>query len=327
MRLYFAPLDGLTNTAYRAAHAAFFGGADLYFTPFYSPSGEGLSKKEMRELSQDGNPHPATVPQLLCRRASYFLRAAYQLAALGYEEINLNLGCPSGTVTAKYKGSGFLQLPDELDAFFDEVFSTLARELPRMRLSVKTRIGYERTEEAATLLTVYNRYPISELIVHQRLRVDFYRGKPRMQIFDLFAAESRAPVCYNGDIFTVGDYRDFCARYPNISRVMIGRGAIATPALLAECKGISFADKKSILRGMHDAILAANLQVMGEGRNLICRMADIWNYQIYQFTTDPRAARDMHRAATLAEYRAAAAAVFRAYPVREDAVYVPPQNR
>ena len=327
MRLYLAPLDGLTNNAYRTAHAAFFGGADLYFTPFYSPSGDGLSKKEIRELAPDGKPHSATVPQLLCRRVPYFMRAAHQLAELGYEEINLNLGCPSGTVTAKYKGAGFLQLPDELDAFFDEVFSCLAKELPRVRLSVKTRIGYGSEEEAAPLLAIYNRYPISELIVHPRLRADFYRGKPRMAVFDLFAAESRTPVCYNGDIFTVQDYRDFCARYPNISRVMIGRGAIATPALLAECKGTVFADKKSTLRGMHDAILTANLKVMGEGRNLICRMADIWNYQIYQFTTDLRAAREMHRAATLAEYRAAVAALFRTYPVREDAVYIPPQNR
>jgi tRNA-dihydrouridine synthase len=255
------------------------------------------------------------------------MRAAHQLAELGYNEINLNLGCPSGTVTAKYKGAGFLQLPDELDAFFDEVYSCLARELPHVSLSVKTRVGYEREEEAATLLAVYNRYPISELIVHPRLRMDFYRGKPRMAAFDLFASESRTPVCYNGDIFTVQDYRDFCARYPNISRVMIGRGAIATPALLAECKGTAFPDKKSTLRGMHDAILAANLQVMGEGRNLICRMADIWNYQIYQFTTDLRAAREMHRATTLAEYRAAVVALFRAYPVREDAVYIPPQSR
>lgn len=327
MRLYLAPLDGLTNTAYRAAHAAFFGGADLYFTPFYSPSGEGLSKKEIRELTENGNPHPQTVPQLLCRRAPYFMRAAHQLAELGYNEINLNLGCPSGTVTAKHKGAGFLLLRDELDAFFDEVFSSLARELPHIRLSVKTRIGYESEEETAPLLAIYNRYPISELIVHPRLRVDFYRGKPRMAAFDLIAAESRAPVCYNGDIFTVESFRDFCNRYPNISRVMIGRGAIATPALLAECKGVTFADKKSTLRGMHDAILATNLQVMGEGRNLICRMADIWNYQIYQFTTDLRAAREMHRATTLAEYRAAVAALFRAYSIREDAVYIPPQNR
>ena len=48
-------------------------------------------------------------------------RSSVKKAVKGYREINLNLGCPSGTVTAKKKGSGFLLYPDDLDRFFDEV--------------------------------------------------------------------------------------------------------------------------------------------------------------------------------------------------------------
>ena len=80
---------------------------------------------------------------------------------MGYTEVNLNLGCPSGTVTAKGKGSGFLAHPNELAAFFDEVFSK--NPLP---VSVKTRLGYEMPEEFAALLDLYNRYPIACLTVH-----------------------------------------------------------------------------------------------------------------------------------------------------------------
>ena len=322
MKLYFAPLDGLNNRIYREAHARHFGGADLYFTPFYAPTVEGLTKKILSDLTCDGAPLADTVPQLLCRNPDHFMIAVRQLANLGYTHVNLNLGCPSGTVTSKYKGSGFLTVPDELDRFFDTVFSALQRELGGMELSVKTRVGYASEEEAPRLLSIYNRYPIAELTVHPRLRADIYRGKPRMRVFDLFARESRAPVCYNGDIFRVADLLKFTEAYPAISRVMIGRGAIANPAVFLECRGLPVPDKKARLRAMHDEILEENYRRMGEGRNLVCRMADIWNYQIYQFFDTPLAARDLHRAKTVAEYRAAANKIFREAPLRENAAFV-----
>ena len=143
-----------------------------------------------------------------------------------------------------------------------------------------------------------------------------------MRVFDLFARESRAPVCYNGDIFGVADYHAFCEAYPTISRVMIGRGAIANPAIFLECKALSVPDKKARLRAMHDEILERNFERMGDGRNLVCRMADIWNYQIYQFFDTPLAARELHRAKTVAEYRAAANKIFREAPLRENAAFV-----
>ena len=322
MKLYFAPLDGLNNRIYRDAHARHFGGADLYFTPFYAPTTEGLTKKSLADLSLGGLPLPSTVPQLLCRNPEHFMLAVAQLANIGYTHVNLNLGCPSGTVTAKYKGSGFLTVPDELDRFFDTVFSAIARDFCGMELSVKTRVGYASEEEAPRLLAIYNRYPIAELTVHPRLRADIYRGKPRMRVFDLFAKGSRAPVCYNGDIFSVADYRKFTEAYPAISRVMIGRGAVANPALFLECKDLPVPDKKARLRAMHDEILERNYERMGEGRNLVCRMADIWNYQIYQFFDTPLAARELHRAKTVAEYRAAANKIFREAPLRENGAFV-----
>ena len=322
MKLYFAPLDGLNNRIYREAHIRHFGGADLYFTPFYAPTTEGLTKKTLADLTEDGAPLFQTVPQLLCRKEEHFMLAVAQLANIGYTHVNLNLGCPSGTVTAKYKGSGFLAIPDELDRFFDAVFSSLQKKFAGMELSIKTRIGYSSVEEASHLLTIYNRYPLSELIVHPRLRTDVYRGKPRMSVFDLFEKNSRAPVCYNGDIFSVADYEKFTTAYPAISRVMIGRGAIANPAIFLECCHLPVPDKKARLRAMHDQILERNFERMGDGRNLVCRMADIWNYQIYQFFDTPLAARELHRAKTVAEYRAAANKIFREAPLRENAAFV-----
>ena len=75
----------------------------------------------------------------------------------GYPEVNLNVGCPSGTVTAKGKGSGMLRDMDGLDAFLEQIYS--AAPLP---ISIKTRIGFEQPEEFEKILAVYNRYPICE---------------------------------------------------------------------------------------------------------------------------------------------------------------------
>ncbi len=324
-RLSFAPLEGLTGEVFRRAHAAFFGGADRYYAPFFSPSGIGLSEKQLCEVDASRTAEEKTVFQLLTKNPSDFLASAAQLAARGCREVNLNIGCPSGTVTAKGKGAGALRDPDALDSFFDTIFRGLTELAPTISVSVKTRVGYESEDLLPALIKVFNRYPISELIVHPRLRSDMYRGTPRMEAFAFCVAESRAPVAYNGDIFTREDYHAVRAAYPTVSHFLCGRGAMADPALFLAMRGqpLSRAEKKDRLRAMHDRILEENRRLMGDGRNLLCRMADIWNYQIYLFDNDPRAAAPIRRASTLAEYRAAVATLFRERELLVDGAYRP----
>lgn len=138
------------------------------------------------------------VPQILTNKADGFIRLGKALKDYGYQEINLNLGCPSKTVVTKGKGSGFLAFPEELDCFLDNIFEALGSEL---KLSVKTRIGKEKPEEFPELLEIFNRYPLEELIIHPRVQTDGYKNYPRMEMYDLAAKESKNPVCYNGDLF------------------------------------------------------------------------------------------------------------------------------
>ena len=106
---YCAPLEGVTGYAFRRAHARYFAPADKYFAPFFAPTQEHVfPPRVLRELSPANNAGVRAVPQLLCRSAEDFVWAANALAGMGYGEVNLNLGCPSGTVTAKGKGSGLL---------------------------------------------------------------------------------------------------------------------------------------------------------------------------------------------------------------------------
>ncbi len=322
MKLSFAPLEGLNGDVYRRAHAEFFGGADSYYAPFFSPSSIGLSDKQRRETETDDG---GTAFQLLTKSPADFLLSCEQLAACGAHEVNLNIGCPSGTVTAKGKGAGALRDPDALDRFFDAVFAGIEGVAPTLRISVKTRVGYENTEDLPALIAVFNRYPIAELIVHPRLRTDMYRGRPRMDAFAAILAGCRAPVAYNGDIFSRAEYEAFTAAFPSVAHVLCGRGAMANPALFLEMRGtpLSLSEKKERLRAMHDRILEENRRLMGSGRNLFCRMADIWNYQIFLFSRDPAAASSIRRARDLPEYRAAVATLFRENELLPDGKYIP----
>lgn len=322
MTLYFAPLEGLTGGVYRRAHAAVIGGVDKYFTPFYSPSSIGLSKKQIADL--DADDRAVTVPQLLTRRAEDFLVAAAQLHALGYRELNLNHGCPSGTVSAKHKGAGFLLHLDEMRAFFNAIFEGVEKVAPGMRISVKTRIGYGAESEFPAILDVYNQYPLLELIVHPRLRQDFYKGHPRMAAYAYAEQHAAAPLCYNGDVFSAADYHSLLAKKPAVSCVMLGRGAVADPTLFLVLRGLPVEDKRTCLRTLHDLVLEENLRRMGDCKNLLCRMADLWNYQQFLFENGEEGCRRIRRSANLAEYRAAVARLFREHRLLPAGAYCPP---
>ena len=188
MRYYFAPMEGITDSVYRLLHHRFFPGVDSYYMPFLSPTvHRELTAREQRELPLADSVPFRAVPQLLTKVAEDFIWAAGQCRDRGYDAVNLNLGCPSGTVTAKGKGSGMLRQPDALDAFLDAVFSKTPVDI-----SIKTRIGYEVAEEFPLLLEIFNQYPIKELTVHPRVRSAFYKGKPDMAAFHDAAEKSRA---------------------------------------------------------------------------------------------------------------------------------------
>ena len=189
MNYYFAPMEGVTGYVYRNAHHAIFPGIDKYFTPFVSPNqNRCFTPREKRDILPENNRGICVVPQILTNRSDYFLRTMKELAAFGYQEVNLNLGCPSGTVVSKGKGAGFLEDADKLDAFFDEVFQKA--DLEKMKISVKTRIGIEDAEEFEDLQKVFQRYPFAEVIVHPRVRSDFYKNQPDRQVFGAFLKES-----------------------------------------------------------------------------------------------------------------------------------------
>ena len=249
MNFYFAPMEGLTGYIYRNAHNAFFNNIDKYFSPFIvANQSKGFKTKELNDILPENNQGLVLIPQLLTNNAKDFIHTANKINQLGYNEINLNLGCPSGTVVSKGKGSGFLSKTEELDLFFEEIFSEATT-----KISVKTRIGKDQPEEFYNLIEIFNKYPIEELIIHPRTQKDFYNNKPNLKIFKEALTLSKNPVSYNGDIRTVKDYNEFSKNFPSVETLMIGRGLLANPLLINDIENNTKLQKE-LLKEFHDKI-------------------------------------------------------------------------
>lgn len=311
MRYEFAPLEGITDELFRTLHRRYFPGVDRYYTPFLCP-GEGrtFSKKELCELErQAGEP---LVPQLMTNRAALFLAGARQLRDLGYREVNLNLGCPSGTVTAKGKGAGFLtpQRREDLRAFLDEIFLRCPIEI-----SVKTRLGWAAPEEFEALLELYNRYPIRELIVHPRVRQDLYRRPVRMEWFLRAMETSRNPLCLSGGVAVAGDMAKLEGKP---QALMLGRGLVADPALVRKLQGGPGADRETLC-SFHEALFQETAARLGSPRSTMFRMKELWRYWILLFDRRETCQKALRKTTSLTEYQAVVARIFRELPLREEA--------
>ena len=315
LRYELAPMEGITGLVFRQMHHRYFGGVDRYFTPFLSPGQNGtFNKKELAQVRPEDNQGMEVVPQLLTRRAEDFIWAARELEQMGYRQVNLNLGCPSGTVTAKGKGAGFLADPEGLDRFLDQIFGAL--EIP---ISIKTRLGMDSPEEFPRLMDIFQQYPVAELILHPRVRADFYRHPVRMEAFAQAAARCTLPLSYNGNLITAQDCHRLASQYPQVQALMIGRGLIANPALARQAKGGPPASRQE-LRLFHDGLYEGYSQAFRSRKNAICRMKDVWRCLLCLFEGTEKQAKQLRKAVEPADYEAQVAAIFRDLPLREQTV-------
>ncbi len=294
MHYYFAPMEGLTDHTFRTLHHKYFGGVDKYYMPFLSPTmHRTLTHKEQRELPRADSVSFAAVPQILTKNAGDFLWAAQVCKDLGYTEVNLNLGCPSGTVVAKGKGAGMLRDVWALDAFLEEIFAN--SPLP---ISLKTRLGLERPEEFPAILEVYNRYPALQLQVHPRVRKAFYNGDVDMDMFRYCAENSTNKLCYNGNLCSLSDISAFSAEFPQIDAVMLGRGFLSDPGML--CGGTDAKALEAFMTELMEGYIAA----FGSARNAMFRLKEHWSYLLPRFEDAEDLAKRLRKTTELEEYKA-----------------------
>ena len=305
MKYYLAPMEGITGHIYRNAYEKYFHNIDKYFTPFIVPNESlSLKTKELRDMLPENNEGLNIVPQILTNNAEGFVLTANKLKQLGYEEINLNLGCPAGTVVSKKRGSGFLAYPEELDRFLDEIY-----KINDMKISIKTRLGKERADEFYKLIEIYNKYPLEELIIHPRTREDFYGNTPNLEIFKESLKLSKHSICYNGDIFTVDNYNKIVKEFPQVDKIMLGRGILANPGLIDEIKENKFITKE-ILKQFHDEIFENYTILLKEDKNAMYRMKELWGYMSHIFTNNKKYYKKIKKAQKAIDYKVAVNSLF-----------------
>ena len=305
MQFYMAPMEGFTGYVFRNIYHKHFGDVDKYFTPFIS--GGGLSHKEINDMDPEHNKGMVVVPQILTNKTEDFFNIAKILEDLGYTTVNLNLGCPSGTVVSKGRGAGFLAHPEELDAFLAEIF-----EKCPLKISIKTRLGLTDASEWTRLQEIYNKYPMDELIIHPRVRTDMYRNPINLEVFADAFSNSKVPVCYNGDICNTADYERITGMFPEVDRVMIGRGLFKNPGLIGEIKGGERITTEKV-RAFHNDILDWYTEIISGDRNTLFKMKEIWSLMGDFFEDSEKQLKKIRKTNRLVEYRAAVNELFSMY--------------
>ncbi|WP_179953436.1 tRNA dihydrouridine synthase [Desulfobotulus mexicanus] len=234
-----APMRGYTDRVFREVWSRNFSGVDEAVAPFISlQQAKDLSVKILGDLAKKETGSIPVVPQILGNHPAAFISLACRLEDMGFRELNWNLGCPFPMVAKKAKGSGLLCFPDRVDAFLEEVCSHSP-----LKVSVKIRLGRHSKDETGALLAVLNRYPLHRVILHPRIGVQMYEGRPDLKAFHYFLHASCHPLVYNGDIWSRDDFQALSSCFSGVNSWMLGRGLLADPFLPERIKGI-FADKK-----------------------------------------------------------------------------------
>lgn len=309
MQHYLAPMQSLTGFVFRNAYNKHFHNIDKYFTPFLSD--RRLNHKDKNEVLPAHNQGIYVVPQIMTNDTAVFLEIAEQLENYGYKEVNLNLGCPSGTVVPKKRGAGLLADLDMLDRLLDEIFNKCV--LP---ISIKTRIGMQNPNEWEDIQAIYKRYPISELIIHPRLQQDQYKNTPNWDIFEEAFSSLTCPICYNGDLHSRSQYDAFTKKFPRVEILMLGRGILKNPGLIDETHGAETISNKTLL-SFHDDILDGYRNYISGDINVLYKMKEWWCYLGESFEqTKPaeKHIKKLMKSKSIAEYHALARQLISEYP-------------
>ncbi|WP_315069503.1 tRNA-dihydrouridine synthase family protein [uncultured Clostridium sp.] len=307
MKFYYAPMEGITGHIYRNVHNDLFkNDIDKYFSPFVvANQSKSLKTKELIDILPENNQGIALVPQILTNNGKDFINTAKKMKYLGYDEINLNLGCPSGTVVSKNRGSGFLSKIKELDDFLEEIFSEAVT-----KISIKTRLGKDSPEEFYELIKIFNKYPMEELIIHPRTQKDFYGNEPNLKVFKDALSLSKNTVCYNGDIFTVEAYEKFTKNFKSVQRIMLGRGLLANPELVRNIINETKLNKET-LKEFHDGIYEAYKKNLSGDIYVLHKMKELWFYMLKMFHDAESYAKKIRMCDNFSDYEEAVLCLFR----------------
>lgn len=299
--IYLAPIQGFTDYIFRNAYDQVFEGVDAYFIPYATVQNNAFLPKYEREILPENNLQEKVVPQILVKdedEADFLLS---KLTAFGYSEINLNMGCPYPMVTNKGRGAALLEKPELLAKILDTIHSKY-----KVKLSVKLRAGMERPDQIQQIIPVLNEFPLSEVILHPRIAKQLYKGSISDLAFKVTSDLLEHQLVYNGDIFTLEDFRQKSIQFSKISDWMLGRGILMNLFLPAEIKGTQTTEfeKRTKLHLFHSLVMEAHLNQADNPGNALNKLKQFWIYFSFHFVNQKKVFKKIKKLKKMSEINA-----------------------
>jgi len=317
MKICLAPIMGVTDAVYRDTFGKYFEGVDYAISPFISSvTGRKLKPNYLKDLFPERNTLLPLVPQILSKNADDFLFLAEKIGELGYTEVNWNLGCPAPMVAKKKRGSGLLPFPDQIDTILEKIFSCWPH-----KVSIKTRLGRYSSDELLKLLEVFDRYPLSEVIIHPRLGVQLYRGTVDLVAFCDCLTQTSHRIVYNGDITSASFLYSLQEKFTDINTWMIGRGLLTNPFLAETCKGenrqLNSGSCRKLLLQFHNELFRQYEFFLSGPGHLLCRMKAIWNYWGLFFIDSQIITKKIQKCTRVDQYNDCILSFFETHPLAQ----------
>lgn len=251
-----APMADVTDIAFRqiiakySKHGEDGGGPDVFWTEFVSA--DGLASKGRDKLLIDlkylENERPI-VAQLFGARPPNMREAAKIVADLGFDGIDINMGCPDKAIEKQGAGASHIKNPE----LAREIIRSAQEGAPNLPISVKTRIGYNKDETEKWIPEILKE-DISALTIHARTRKEMSKAPARWEKVAKVAEMVKESgkeilVIGNGDVLGLEDGR-IKAKQSGADGVMIGRAIFGNPWLFDSNKkseNISTEEKLSVM--------------------------------------------------------------------------------
>ena len=299
-KLYLAPLRGFTDYIFRNTFSRHFNGFDFAVAPFISTTETARAKpSHLKDVLPENNTAMPVIPQIIGNNPAGFIPLAEQLYEMGYSTVNWNLGCPYPMVAKKQRGSGLLPFPEKIDAFLEKTLSGIPN-----RMSIKARLGRNKSNEIFQLMPIFNRYPLEEIVIHPRTGRQMYEGEPDLAAFEKCIESTHHRIVYNGDITDLATFQRFSTRLRATDRWMIGRAAVANPFLPAIIKKDQddFVNKVETFRQFYEELFEHyQMEFSGPG-HLLARMKGFWTYFSQSFKDGRNIRKKVHRTHKLQQY-------------------------
>ena len=294
-----APLEGITKYLYRNIHQKHFGAADRYFTPFISMSRK-LSSKVKQDIIPEHNEGLNVIPQIMVANSTETLYLANMLQSYGYNQLNINAGCPSGTVVTKLRGAGLLKDTDNLHSFLEDLYN--GSHACDTEFSIKLRLGWESLNEWEKISKIVGEYPFTEVIIHCRVRSEFYNGSSHKEALYTARENISSPFCYNGDIYSIEDYTALSDEFPWLERVMIGRGILRNPGLFNEIRTGKKTERKAVYAFM-DELFEAYRGLFKNDINTLYHTKELWQYLAFSYPECEKDLKIIRKTKSIPEYK------------------------